>query len=109
MINVITQSTAERKAETVALFEACKPYLDRGMSLRKAVHEGTDRKVSNTRNGWFVELKEYAKEHKVGLKVNIYGNMRGIYYGVKMIDKKPQRPYVNITNVVRLAERTKKL
>ena len=61
MINVISQSTAERRAETVALFEACKPYLDRGMSLRKAVHEGTDRRVSNTRNGWFLELKEYAK------------------------------------------------
>lgn len=41
--------------------------------------------------------KEYAKEHKVGLNVNKYGNMRGIYYGVKMIDKKPQRPYINIT------------
>ena len=61
MINVISQSTAERKAETVALFEACKPYLDRGMSLRKAVYESSGRRVSNVTNGWFRELIDYAK------------------------------------------------
>ena len=47
--------------------------------------------------GIIERAKEYAKEHKVGLKVSIYGNMRGIYYDVKMVDKKPQIPYVNIT------------
>ena len=61
MINVISQTTAERQQETAELFEQCRPYLEKGMSLRKAVHQGTNRKVSNTRNGWFVELKEYAK------------------------------------------------
>lgn len=61
MINVISQSTAERRAETVALFEACKPYLDKGMSLRKAVYESSGRRVSNVKNGWFRELIDYAK------------------------------------------------
>ena len=60
-IRVISQTTAERQQETRDLFEACRPYLEKGMSLRKAVHQATDRRVSNTRNGWFVELKEYAE------------------------------------------------
>ena len=61
MINVITKTTEERRAETVELFEACKPYLDRGMSLRKAVYESSGRRVSNVKNGWFRELIDYAK------------------------------------------------
>ena len=60
-INVISQTTAERQQETAELFEQCRPYLEKGMSLRKAVHQGTNRKVSNTKNGWFAELKEYAE------------------------------------------------
>ena len=61
MINVITQSTSERQDETRRLYEACKPYLDKGYGLRKAVTLATGRRVSNTKNGWFRALREYAE------------------------------------------------
>ena len=60
-IRVIQQDTNERQKETEALFNECRPYLDRGMSLRKAVKESTGRVPSNVRSGWFRELIEYAQ------------------------------------------------
>ena len=77
-INIIQQTTAERNQETADLYEQCLPYLQKGMSLRKAVHTATDRKVTNTKNGWFVDLAKYAESQgydyhrmkwKRGLKV----------------------------------------
>ena len=60
MINVISQSTAERRAETVALFKACKPYLDKGMSLGKSVRQVSDKNITNVKNGWYRDLINYA-------------------------------------------------
>ena len=60
MITVIEQSTSERKAETKELFEQCQPYLDKGWSLNKAVTEATNRKPTNSKNGWYRDLIEYA-------------------------------------------------
>ena len=61
MIRVIQQSTEERKAETIQLFEKIKPLLDKGYSFNKALSEVTDLSVTNYRNGWFKDLIDYAK------------------------------------------------
>ena len=61
-ITVIEQTTEERKNETEELFLECKPYLDKGYPLAKAVQ-----KVKNSnhsffyRQAWFKELREYAR------------------------------------------------
>ena len=60
-IRVIQQDTKARQRETAEIFEGCRPYLDQGMSLRKAVYESSGRRVSNVKNGWFRELIDYAK------------------------------------------------
>ena len=59
MITVIEQTTSERREETRKLFEACRPYLDKGWSLNKAVLEATDKTPTNTKNGWYRDLIEY--------------------------------------------------
>lgn len=59
-IRVIQQDTNERQRETAALFEACRPYLEKGMSLRKAVKQVTDRNITNVKNGWYRDLIDYA-------------------------------------------------
>ena len=59
-IRVIQQTTAERKAETKALFEQVKPMLDNGYSFRQALIE-LGYCVTNTRNGRYRDLVAYAK------------------------------------------------
>lgn len=61
MIKVIQQSTAERKQETIELFQKIKPLLDKGYSFTKAITKVTDLNVTNYRNGWFKDLIDYAK------------------------------------------------
>ena len=61
MITVIQKTTAERKQETIALFEKIKPLLDEGYSFNKALTETTDLSVTNYRCGWFKDLIDYAK------------------------------------------------
>lgn len=62
-MKIISQNTAERKQETIELFHKCKPYLDKGMRLSKAVQ-----KVKKTTHSsfytktWYKELKEYAEQ-----------------------------------------------
>ena len=60
MITVVEQTTSERKAETAALFEKCKPYLQKGMGLHKAAWKAKGVQPTNARNGWYRELIEYA-------------------------------------------------
>ena len=60
MIRVIETTTAERKAETIALFEKIKPYLNQGYSFKKALEKETDLSI-NFKNGWFKDLINYAK------------------------------------------------
>lgn len=59
-IKVIQQTTAERKQETIQLYNKCKPYLDKGYSLNKAVQQVTDRIPTNSKNGWYRDLINYA-------------------------------------------------
>jgi hypothetical protein len=60
-IKVIETSTAERKQETVDIFNKVQPYLDRGYSLRQAVLQCTDRNITNVKNGWYRDLIEYCE------------------------------------------------
>ena len=62
-ITVISQSTAERKQETIDLFNQIKPYLDKGIGYMNACIQ-IGRCQKNLRNhyyqcGWFRDLKEY--------------------------------------------------
>lgn len=62
VIKVISQSTAERQAETRELFEQCKPYLDDGYSLAGAVKLVTRvNHQSFCRRKWYMDLREYAE------------------------------------------------
>ena len=60
-IKVIETTTAERKQETVDIFQQVKPYLDRGYSLRQAVLKVSDRNITNIKNGWYRDLIEYCE------------------------------------------------
>ena len=60
-IKVIEQTTAERRQETVDIFNKVQPYLDRGYSLRQAVLRCTDRNITNVKNGWYRDLIEYCE------------------------------------------------
>ena len=60
MITVIQQSTSERREEIVALFEACKPLLERGYSLHKAAWRVKGTQPTNTKCGWYRDLIDYA-------------------------------------------------
>ena len=59
-ITVISQTTAERKAETRETYNKCRPYLDQGYSLFKAAWKVTGIQPTNTKNGWYKDLIDYA-------------------------------------------------
>lgn len=59
-ITVIQQTTAERNKETRELFERIKPLIDDGYSFRQALIK-LGYRVSNTRNGWYKDLVDYAQ------------------------------------------------
>ena len=59
-ITVITQTTAEREEETRKTYQQCKPYLDKGYSLFKAAYKVTGTQPTNSKNGWYKELIDYA-------------------------------------------------
>lgn len=61
MIKVISQSTAERRQETIDLFNQCKPHLDNGDHLAKAVKKVTGTKANVYGQAWFKELRAYAE------------------------------------------------
>lgn len=62
MITLISQTTTERQAETVQLFDEIKPLLDSGIPFYRAI-----KKVKNIHhNGflgqaWYRELRDYAE------------------------------------------------
>lgn len=61
-ITVIEQTTAERKAEMLQLYEDCQPYLNKGLTLRQAVQKvQNSNHTSFTRCAWYRELLKYAK------------------------------------------------
>lgn len=61
MINIIQKTTAERKQETIILFEKIRPLLDEGYSFNKALKEITDLSVTQPNKGWLRDLINYAK------------------------------------------------
>ena len=71
-INVIAQTTHDRRAETQRLFHKVKPYLDQGYGLWSAAKKVTGKEACNSRNGWYRDLIEYCNSH--GYK---YNEMKG--------------------------------
>ncbi len=69
-IKVISQTTAERREETARLYEKCKPYLDQGYSIHKAAWTVTGTQPTNSKNGWYRELIDYA----ISQGYDYYGN-----------------------------------
>ena len=69
-IKVITQTTAERKAETARLYEACRPYLEQGYSICKAAWKVTGTKP-HCRVAWYRDLREYAKTQDITMECDI--------------------------------------
>ena len=70
MIKVISQTTSEREAETIELYNDCLPYLEQGYSLHKAAWEVTGTQPTNTRSGWYKALIDYA----ISQGYDYYGN-----------------------------------
>ena len=62
-ITVISQTTAERRQETIDLFNEIKPYLDDGYSYTSALIKigRTQKKNRVYQQAWFRELKEYGE------------------------------------------------
>ncbi len=61
-IRVITQTTAERKEEMKQLFNDCKPLMDKGYPLSKAVREILQLNHNTfTSQRWFKDLRKYAE------------------------------------------------
>lgn len=69
-IKVITQTTAERKAETARLYEACRPYLEQGYSIWKAAGKVTGTKP-HCGMAWYRDLREYAKTQDITIECDI--------------------------------------
>lgn len=47
-------------------------------------------------NDLIKKAKDFARINKFGLKIERHGNMRGVYYSVKLIDKYIETPYIGI-------------
>ena len=63
MIKVVSQNTAERKQETIDLYNQCKVLMDKGYSFTRAVMEVKGLKYGGFQNReWYRELKAYHKE-----------------------------------------------
>lgn len=62
-ITVISQTTAERKAETKELFISVKPFLEQGLSLKRATLKVKPDLCSNfSHKRWYKDLRDYCEE-----------------------------------------------
>lgn len=80
---VISQSTNERKQETIDLFNKAKPYLDDGCSYRLALQKvlGKKPKCSFSDTSWYKEFVEYADAHGYPKKEYRYKRTRRVTDG----------------------------
>jgi|GEM_PF-3983309 len=76
-IKVVCQSTAEREQETRELFEACVPYLDKGIGLVNAIMIVKDIPYRHFYNmAWYKEVKAYAESQ--GYETRKIGGQGGL-------------------------------
>ena len=70
MINVIEQSTSDRKKATINLFNEIKPYLDEGMIYSKAVKivKNLPGSYPCTNLAWFRDVVEYGESQGYSYK-----------------------------------------
>ncbi|WP_305554554.1 hypothetical protein [Methanobrevibacter sp. V74] len=62
-ITVISQTTAERRAEIKELFIGVKPFLEQGLSLKRATLKVKPDLSSNFSNKrWYKDLRDYCEE-----------------------------------------------
>ena len=60
-IKVIERTTAERRQDTIDLFNKCEPLLQKGVPLTKAVKEVKGLSHTGFQSlAWYKELKKYA-------------------------------------------------
>ena len=80
---VISQSTKERKQETIDLFNKAKPYLDDGCSYRLALQKvlGKEPNSSFSHCSWYKEFVEYADAHGYPKKEYRYKRTRSVIDG----------------------------
>lgn len=62
-ITIISQSTSERKMETIELFNKIKPLLDSGLIYTKAIKivKGLPEEYALTRRKWYRDLVSYGE------------------------------------------------
>lgn len=87
MIKVIEENTTERRNRIRKLYEDCKPYLDQGYSLHKAVWLVTGTQPNNTKNGYYRELIEYSQSQGYDYYGNRWNRVKVIERTTSDVDK----------------------
>jgi hypothetical protein len=63
-MRVIERTTSDLEQETIDLYNACKPLLDEGMPIEKAVKQvrGIRQSSNIGNNAWYRRFRDYAVE-----------------------------------------------
>lgn len=126
MITVKTTTSKERSEEIKELFDKMKPYLDEGLSYRKALNKVKKTNVSYSQRRWYRDLVEYGEsqgyeyrkynnpqnyEHKYGLyNVQLMkhkNSLTGYYWVYLYVNEFGNRRTVSDMDLCKLRDRVK--